>query len=72
MTERSGPVTLGIDIGGSGLKAGRLDPSGRLLGERARTPTPQPARPAAVVEAQASDVRAGVPAAEPGATLTTT
>ena len=57
MTERSGPVTLGIDIGGSGLKAGRLDPSGRLLGERARTPTPQPARPAAVVEALAACAR---------------
>lgn len=45
----AGPVTLGIDIGGSGLKAGRLDAAGRLLGERARTRTPQPAAPEAVV-----------------------
>ena len=54
MSKSSTTHPLGIDIGGSGLKAGRLDPSGRLLGERARTPTPQPARPAAVVEALAA------------------
>ena len=53
MTGSVGPVTLVIDIGGSGLKAGRLDPGGHLLSERARTPTPQPARPAAVVAALA-------------------
>ena len=44
-------VTLGIDIGGSGLKVGRLDAAGRLLGERARTRTPHPSRPGAVVKA---------------------
>lgn len=49
-----GPVTLAIDIGGSGIKAGRLDPAGRMLDERARIRTPQPARPAAVVEALAA------------------
>lgn len=47
----AGPVTLGIDIGGSGLKAGRLDPAGHLLGERVRTRTPKPSRPGAVMEA---------------------
>ena len=47
----AGPVTLGIDIGGSGLKVGRLDPAGHLLGERARVRTPHPSRPGPVVEA---------------------
>ena len=49
MTDEPGAVTLGIDIGGTGLKAGRLDPSGQLLGERERTRTPQPSSPDAVV-----------------------
>ncbi len=49
MTGDPGPVTLGIDIGGTGLKAGRLDVAGQLLGERARVRTPHPASPDAVV-----------------------
>jgi len=37
---------LGIDIGGSGLKAAVVDTrSGQLIGARHRIPTPQPARP---------------------------
>lgn len=46
-----GPVTLALDIGGTGLKAGRLDPDGKLIGERMRVPTPHPSPPAVVVPA---------------------
>jgi len=46
----SGPVTLGIDIGGTRLKAGLLDPAGAFLGEPARTDTPHPAKPAEVID----------------------
>ena len=34
------PITLSIDIGGSGLKAMLLDPSGNPVSERQRVPTP--------------------------------
>jgi polyphosphate glucokinase len=43
------PITLTIDIGGSGIKALRLDPKGQPLTERFRIPTPQPATPKAVI-----------------------
>ena len=43
--------TLAIDIGGTGLKATILDDKGKLLHERVRVPTPQPATPAAVLAA---------------------
>ncbi|TPW19802.1 MAG: transcriptional regulator/sugar kinase [Elusimicrobia bacterium] len=43
------PAILAFDIGGSGIKAMRLDPSGKPLGERNRLSTPHPARPAAVL-----------------------
>ena len=40
---------LGVDVGGSGVKAGIVDLStGRLVAERLRYPTPQPATPVAV------------------------
>jgi polyphosphate glucokinase len=43
-------AVLGIDIGGSGIKGAPVDPrSGRLLADRLRLPTPQPATPDAVV-----------------------
>jgi polyphosphate glucokinase len=45
------PRTLGIDIGGSHLKAAVLDPGGKLQTDRVRTPTPQPATPDAVCDA---------------------
>jgi polyphosphate glucokinase len=45
------PLTLAFDIGGSHLKAGLLTPAGEMLGERVRVVTPEPASPAAVVEA---------------------
>ncbi len=46
-----GPITLALDIGGTGLKAGLLDQAGALIGSRARIETPHPAPPEAVVPA---------------------
>jgi polyphosphate glucokinase len=49
---------LGIDIGGSGIKGAPVDTSsGRLLTERFRIPTPQPATPAAMIDIAAQIVR---------------
>ena len=46
---------IGVDIGGSGIKAGVVDSRrGVLIGERVRVPTPQPATPSAVVAAAAA------------------
>ena len=45
----AGPLTLGIDIGGSRLKCGVLDRSGMLIAEQARVSTPSPATPDAVL-----------------------
>ncbi len=43
--------SLGIDIGGSGIKGALVDTqSGDLVSERIRIPTPQPATPAAVAD----------------------
>ena len=48
MTQRIG---FGIDVGGSGIKGGRVDlDTGQLLGERIKILTPQPATPEAVAE----------------------
>jgi polyphosphate glucokinase len=45
----SGRIAIGVDVGGSGIKAAVVDvESGRLRSERLRVPTPQPATPAAV------------------------
>lgn len=42
-------ATLGIDVGGSGVKGAIVDPTtGKLLSQRVRIPTPQPATPARV------------------------
>ncbi len=49
--EASGPITLALDIGGSGLKAGLLDATGQLVGQNLRVLTPHPSPPAAVVPA---------------------
>jgi len=47
-------VALGIDIGGTGMKAAPVDvTTGRILGDRFRIPTPQPSTP----EAMAAVVR---------------
>jgi polyphosphate glucokinase len=45
----SGPQTLCLDIGGTGIKAIVLDVSGKELSERQRIATPRPATPAAVL-----------------------
>jgi len=44
------PITLSIDIGGSGLKAMLLDSSGKPLSERQRVPTPAIPTPANVLK----------------------
>jgi len=43
------PVTLAVDIGGTGLKVLCLDHEGKPLTERLRTPTPSPATPGALL-----------------------
>ena len=43
------PITLAIDIGGTGIKAILLGPNGKALCERERALTPQPATPAAIL-----------------------
>ncbi len=49
----SGPYTLAIDIGGTGLKAAVLDAEGHMMEKRLRVPTPDDANPTAVVDALA-------------------
>jgi polyphosphate glucokinase len=44
------PITLSIDIGGSGLKAMLLDPAGKPVSERQRVVTPAVPTPAAVLK----------------------
>ena len=46
-----GPITLAIDIGGSGLKAMLLDPAGTPVSERERVATPAIPTPRAVIKA---------------------
>ena len=43
------PLTLAIDVGGSGLKAAVLDPAGNMMTGSERVQTPKPSDPAAVV-----------------------
>jgi polyphosphate glucokinase len=51
-------LAIGIDIGGSGIKAGAVDlNSGTLRGERLRVATPEPSTPGAVVASTARLVR---------------
>ncbi len=42
----SGPFTLAVDVGGTGVKASVLDPQGAMTTERVRIETPQPCTPA--------------------------
>lgn len=43
-------ITLGIDIGGSGIKGALVDTAkGEMVTDRLRIPTPQPAKPQAVI-----------------------
>ncbi|HUV68517.1 MAG TPA: ROK family protein [Terracidiphilus sp.] len=46
----TGPITLSIDIGGSGLKAMLLDPAGKPISDRHRVPTPAVPTPLAVLK----------------------
>jgi polyphosphate glucokinase len=45
------PITLAVDIGGTGMKVMALDARGNPLTERLRTPTPNPATPARMLSA---------------------
>lgn len=45
-----GPLTLAIDIGGTGIKAMVLDSAGQPVGQQDLLPTPQPATPGSVME----------------------
>jgi polyphosphate glucokinase len=49
--EPAGPITLAIDVGGSGLKIQALDPAGQPISDRRRVPTPEPATTTAVLSA---------------------
>lgn len=50
-------IAIGIDIGGTGIKGGIVDlDTGKLIGERLRIDTPQPATPTAVAEVVAQIV----------------
>lgn len=51
LARSTGPRTLAIDIGGTGLKALVLDERGEKLTERVRVETPRPATPEAVLSA---------------------
>ncbi len=45
-----GPLTLAIDVGGSGLKATVLDPGGEMLSQRERRETPYPCTPPVLLD----------------------
>ena len=51
--ENSGPRTLAIDIGGTGLKASVLDELGKMVTKRVRVPTPAPCPPDTLLESLA-------------------
>ena len=46
----TGPRTLAVDVGGSGLKAVVLDPDGEMISERVRVETPYPCPPPVLLE----------------------
>jgi polyphosphate glucokinase len=48
---KTNPITLAIDIGGTGVKTMLLDETGKPMCERLRVPTPQPPTPENVMEA---------------------
>ena len=50
MARAGSPITLSIDIGGTGIKAMLLDRRGRSISERQREKTPRPATPRRVVD----------------------
>jgi polyphosphate glucokinase len=58
--DAAGPITLAIDIGGTGVKIQALSPEGKPLSDRLRVPTPEPATPDAILAAL-DELRVGVP-----------
>jgi polyphosphate glucokinase len=50
MARARSPITLSIDIGGTGIKAMKLDREGRPTSEREREKTPKPATPGRVLQ----------------------
>lgn len=71
MAEERGPIAIGVDVGGSGIKGAAVDTrTGQLLGDKIRILTPQPATPEACIKvivrivdrlAKAHPEAAGVP-----------
>jgi len=57
------PITLAVDIGGTGMKLMALDARGNPLTERLRAPTPNPATPA-VMLAALDKMRKQIPACD--------
>ena len=53
----SSPLTLGVDVGGTGVKASVLDAEGRLVADRVRVPTTYPLTPEGLVESVVALVR---------------
>ncbi len=53
----TGLLTLGVDVGGSHLKAAILDEQGQMRGAESRATTPSPATPHAVTDALAKLIR---------------
>ena len=47
--DKAGPITLAIDVGGTGIKGMLLNGKGRPVSERVHVPTPNPATPIAVL-----------------------
>jgi polyphosphate glucokinase len=47
----AGPLTLAIDVGGTGLKASVLDADGNMITPRVRVATPHPSPPGILIEA---------------------
>ena len=48
--DTAAPFTLGVDIGGTNIKASVLNSTGALAAEQIRAPTPKPATPQAVLD----------------------
>lgn len=59
-SKAAGPITLAIDIGGTGLKIQALSSEGSPLSDRLRVPTPSPATPTAVLMAL-DELKQGIP-----------
>jgi polyphosphate glucokinase len=57
---RQAPLTLGVDVGGTGVKGSVVDASGSFIADRVRVPTPYPCSPQALIEA-IREVVAGLP-----------